>query len=173
MYESFEGFLQAAIRQYYERSGAKNRTRLVALLILSGEAVPMAVDALKGAMTPGRLAVGAVGALALRAGLRWVFAGPLGLLVTGVTVTSLIAYYFTHQSEIAAEVGHTRRTVEQVSRDYHSLQERFAAGRFNADERNLMIDGLLQRFLRNLDNPQAADAEVVVRTPDEPGKGSC
>jgi len=163
MHESFAVFLQTAIRQYYERSGTKNRTRLVALLILSGEAVPMALDALRGALTPSRLAAGALGAVALRAGLRWVFAGPLGMLLTGVTVASLVAYYFTHQAEIHDEVVHTRRSVNKVEQDFHSIQQRFAAGRFTAEERDLMIEGLLQRFLRDLDNPRTDALDVVAR----------
>lgn len=157
MYHSFDRFLQSGIKEYYERSARSNKTRFAALLILSGEAVPMAVDAMKGLLTPGRLAAGALGVMALRIGLRWVLGGPIGMVLTGLTAASMVAYYFNHELEIWDEVRRCRRVLEKTRQDYQSIQERFAAGRFSEDERDLMIDGLQQRFLRSIDMPQGSD----------------
>ncbi len=165
MYESFERFLQTAVREYARRPSREHRTRLAALLIVSGEALPVAVDTLKGMVTPGRLAAGAVGALALRVGLRWALGGPLGLVFSGLTLASLLAYYFTHQKEIWAEVARCRSLIEGSRAEYWTLQDRFASGRYDAKERDLMIDGLLQRFLRDIDKP---DEEALEIRPEGP-----
>lgn len=170
MYESFDRFLQAGIKEHYERSGSENKTRFVSLVIVSGEVVPMAVDALKGLLTPGRMAAGALGALALRVGLRWAFSGPVGMVLTGLSVASLVHYYFTHQKEIWEEVEHSRRVVRSTRERYDGIQAAFADGRYGEEERTLMLDGLMQRFLRELDEPSVQEAVVV--TDAKPAEGA-
>ena len=167
MYESFETFLQTGVKQYYERSGREQRTRFVALLIISGEALPLAADAARQLLTPGRLAAGAVGALAVRVALRWALGGPLGLVLTGMTVASLIAYYFSHQDEIRDAVQRSRRVLERTRSEYLRVQDRFAQGGYDENERNLMIDGLLQRFLREIDTPTDTAIEVHAEPGDQ------
>ncbi len=167
MYESFESFLRSGVKQYYERSGREQRTRFVALLITSGEALPLAADAARQLLTPGRLAASALGALALRVALRWAVGGPLGLVLTGMTVASLVAYYFSHQDEIRDAVERSRSVLERTRSEYWRIQDRFAEGTYDVNERNLMIDGLLQRFLREIDAPPETAIEVHAEAKDE------
>ena len=150
MYESFDQFLQNAIKEYYERSGSKHRGRLVALLIASGEIAPMAAQAFKQAPAK-NFAAGAAAAVALRVGLRFALSGPVAILVSGLTLASLLAYLVGHQRTVMALLRDFREAIDEVRSDYDRIQDKHAAGGYDDDERQLMIDGLTMRLLNDLD----------------------
>ncbi len=149
MYESFDRFLQNAITEYYERAGRRQRGDFVALLIASGELAPLAMDRVKRA-SPTELAGAAAAAVALRVGLRFAFAGPLAILVSGLTLASLTSYLFRSQGEVMARVGPFKQAVGDVRQEYERVQAGHAEGRYDDDDRKLMIDGLTQRLMRDL-----------------------
>ena len=149
MYESFDRFLQNAIREYYERAGGRQRGDFVALLIASGEVAPLAVDRMKRA-SPGELAGAAAAAVALRVGLRFAFAGPLAILVSGLTLASLTSYLFRQQGEVMARVGPFKQAVADARTEYERVQAGHGDGRYDDDDRKLMIDGLTQRLMKDL-----------------------
>jgi hypothetical protein len=161
MHESFDRFLQTAIKDYYERSGAERRGNFVALVIASGEVVPMAAEAVK--KSPARnLAAGAVGALALRAGLKWALGGPLGMVVGGLTVASMLAVLRAQQKGVGAKVKAYREVIRLAHSEYDKVQDAHADGKYDDDERGLLIDGLMQRLMRDLDEQaDAAEEEAA------------
>ena len=159
MYESFDRFLQDAIREYYERSGRRQRGDFVALLVASGEIAPVAADAVRKAPAK-HLAAGAAAAIALRIGLRFALSGPLAVLVGGLTVASLLAYLYRHQGSVLSRVRLFREAILEVHVEYDRIQDVHADGGYTDDERALMIDGLTQRLMRELDDrSRRADEE--------------
>lgn len=148
-YDTFDDFLQAAIKEYYERGW--RRPNFVALLIASGQTGAMAKNALGSADGLKRLAVGTAGVMVVRLVLTRVLTGPLGLLLTGVSVASMIALFLKNQKEIAQKTGRFRELIDRTRESFESAQSGYRQNRMEARERNLMIDGLLNRFLRECD----------------------
>jgi hypothetical protein len=148
-YDTFEDFLQAAIREYYERGW--RRPSFVALLIASGQTGTMAKNALGSADGLKKLALGTAGIMAARLILTRVLTGPLGLLLTGVSVASLIALFLKNQKEIAQKTGRFRELIARTRESFEEAQAGYRQNRIDARERNLMVDGLLKRFLRECD----------------------
>ena len=186
MYESFDSFLQNVITEYYERSGKKHRSRFVALLIASGEIAPVAADAFRKA--PARnLAASAAAAGALRVGLRFALSGPFAVLVSGLTLASMLAYLFKHQGVVIRQVRTFRDAIHETRAEFDRIQGRHGDGVYDTHDRELMIDGLMQRLLKDLDeraakaeaeapDDDATDVEVVDATdteedPAEPAEG--
>ncbi len=149
MYESFDRFLQNAIKDYYDRSGRRQRGDFVALLIASGELTPLAVDRVKRA-SPQELAGAAAAAVALRVGLRFALSGPLAILVSGLTLASLTSHLFRSQSEVMARVEPFKAAIAEIRLEYERIQEGHGAGRYDDDDRRLMVDGLTQRLTQQL-----------------------
>ena len=149
MYESFDRFLQNAIKEYYDRAGRRQRGDFVALLIASGEVTPLAMDRLKRA-SPGELAGAAGAAVALRVGLRFALSGPLAILVSGLTLASLTSYLFRQQGEVMARIAPFKEAVADVRQEYERVQAGHSDGRYGDDDRKLMIDGLTQRLMKEL-----------------------
>ena len=148
-YDTFDDFLQAAIRDYYERGS--QRPNFVALLIASGQTGSMAKSALGSTGGLKRLALGTMGIMAVRVILVRVITGPLGLLLTGVSVASLIALFVRNQREIIAKTARFRELIARTRDSFEETQTGYRQNRLDARERNLMVDGLLKRFLRECD----------------------
>src|SRR3982751_2114176 len=132
VFDDFDAFMKQAIRDYYDRSWKSRRGNFVALIIASGQAMSMAVDSVKDGTGLKKAALGAAGVVALRIGLRYALSGPLGIILTGAAAVSLAGYVIKHQKEIREKVGS-------------------CAGPHDAPSRNLMVDGLLKRFLDEID----------------------
>ena len=157
MYESFDRFLQNAIKDYYERSGRRQRGDFVALLIASGEATPLAMERVKRA-SPQELAGAAAAAVALRVGLRFALSGPLAILVSGLTLASLTSHLFRRQSEVMGRVAPFKAAIAEARVEYERVQQGHRDGRYDDDDRRLMVDGLTQRLTQELgrsDEPAA------------------
>ncbi len=149
VYDSFDEFLQAAIRDYYERGW--QRPNFVALLIASGQTGNMAKNAFGSTDGLKKLALGTVGVLAIRVVLTRILTGPLGLLLTGVSVASLVALFIRHQREIMSKTARFRELIERTHDSFEEAQAGYRQNRLDASERNMMVDGLMRRFLRECD----------------------
>jgi len=150
MYDDFDSFLKAAITQFYERHGKRNPARFVALLVASGETLSLAWDSLKSGSLPKKLAIGTVGLIALRVGLKYALAGPLGIVATGVTLAGMARYLYKNQGDVAERTRKYKRLIEDVRAAFDGVEGDFASGRFSRAERDMMLEGLMSRLLADL-----------------------
>ncbi len=153
VYESFDAFMQQIIRDTYGR-GAK-RPEFVALVLASGELLPMAWGRIKKAGVRD-VAIGAAGVVALRYGIRWLVGGPLGVILTGFTVATLISFFWSHQKEVLARRAPYKKLIADALDKYEDIQARYRDGRYDAGERALLIEGLLRRVLSEIEAPLPA-----------------
>lgn len=149
IYDTFDAFLQAAIKEYYDRGW--QRPNFVALLLASGQTLSMAKDAVGSPEGLKRLALGTFGVMAARVLLTRIVTGPLGVILTGVSVASLVALLVRNQRQIIAKTGRFRDLITQTRERFDDAQNGYRQGRMELRERNLMIDGLLKHFLRDCD----------------------
>jgi len=153
MYDSFDDFLKAAIKQYYERGWKRKKGTFIALLIASGQTLSMAADSFKSGEGLKKVAYGAAGLVALRLALRFALGGPLGIILTGAAAASLVAYLVQHRKEVSKKLDRTRKLIEETRPKFDEIQGGHGAGRLSDAERNLMVEGLLKGFLDQLDAP--------------------
>jgi hypothetical protein len=152
IYGDFDSFLKTALREYYDRGFTARKGNFIALLMASGQtALAMAKDSVVDGTGTKKLAIGAALVLALRVGLRYAIGGPLGLVLTVTAGASMISYFIKNQKDIVKKVGLYRTLIAETRGRFEELQEGWRAGRFDATERNLMIDGLMKRFLQQCD----------------------
>jgi hypothetical protein len=154
VYESFDAFMQQVIQDTYAR-GAK-RPEFVALVLASGELLPMAWGRIKKAGVRD-LALGAAGVVALRFGIRWLLAGPLGVILTGFTVATLISFFWSNQRDVMARRKPYRRLISETHEKFEDIQTRYRDGRYDGGERALLVEGLLRRMLADIEKPIEAD----------------
>jgi len=162
-YESYQGFLKAAIKAYWHSEG-RSKVNFLALLLASREAWEVAWE---GATAPGsgkKILAGAAGAAALGVLLRVVLGGPVGLILTGASVASLVALYVRNHERIWKKVAVYKKLIEEQRGHYNEIRGDFLEGNLREGQRDLMIDGLMSRFLAKLDEePEeptaAADAD--------------
>lgn len=149
-YADYEGFLKAAIKRYWA-SEKCSKVDLLASLLATREAWEAAWDE---ATAPGRsstLLKGAAGAAAITVLLRTVIGGPLGLLLTGVSVASLAALYAKHHERIWAQVDRYRALVDEYRPQYDEVIAGRADDKLTQSQHELMIDGLMARFVERLE----------------------
>ena len=156
VYETFDGFMQQVLKDTYER-GAK-RPEFVALVLASGELIPMAWGRIKQAGVRD-IALGAAGMVALRFGIRWLVAGPLGVLLTGFTVATLISFFWSHQREVLGRRKPYKDFISETHEKYEDIQSRYRDGRYDGGERALLIEGLLRRLLADIEKPIELDQD--------------
>lgn len=148
-YDSFDDFLQAAIKDYASRGW--QRPNFVALLIASGQSASLAKNALSTGDGLKTVALGTISVMAIRVILTRVLAGPIGLILTGVSVVGLVSFFVRHQREIVSKTARFRELIDRTRTSFDDAQTGYRQNRMDARERNLMIDGLLKRFLRECD----------------------
>ncbi len=152
IYGEYDAFLKVAIKEYYDRGFTSRKGNFIALLIASGQtALSMAKDSVVDGTGTKRVAIGAALVVALRIGLKYAIGGPLGLVLTVAAGASMISYFLKNQKDIIRKVGTYRTLMGETRTRYEELQEGWRAGRYDATERNLMIDGLMKRFLTQCD----------------------
>ncbi|PRP90266.1 hypothetical protein ENSA5_66100 [Enhygromyxa salina] len=156
VYESFDAFMQHVIQDVYGR-GAK-RPEFVALVLASGELIPMAWGRVKKAGVRD-LALGAAGVVALRFGIRWLLAGPLGVILTGFTIATLISFFWSNQREVMARRKPYKQLISETHEKYEDIQSRYRDGRYDAGERALLVEGLLRRLLTEIEQPREPDQD--------------
>lgn len=159
VYESFDAFMQQVIQETHAR-GAK-RPEFVALVLASGELLPMAWGRLKKAGVRD-VALGAAGVVALRYGIQWLLGGPLGVILTGFTVATLISFFWANQKEVLARRKPYRELIADALGKFEDIQARYREDRYDAGERALLVEGLLRRVLAEIERPldEIEDAEA-------------
>jgi hypothetical protein len=151
IYTNFDALLKSILHEYYDRTGKLKKGSFIALLIASGEITSMAMDSIKDGSGVKKLALGAVGVVALRIGLRYALSGPLGIILAGATAASLIAYFVRNRREISEKIVRYRKMVAELRESFEKLQSDHRDARLTRDQLSLMVDGLKQRFLSDLD----------------------
>jgi hypothetical protein len=152
IYRDFDSFLKVAIREYYDRGWTTRKGNFIALLIASGQtAFALAKDSVVDGSGTKKVAIGAATVLALRIGLRYALGGPLGLVLTVAASASLVSYFIRNQKDIIKRVGTYKKVIQETHGRYDELQGGWKDGRYDATERNLMIDGLMKRFVQQID----------------------
>lgn len=149
VYDTFDEFLQAAIKDYYERGW--QRPNFIALLIASGQTGSIAKDALSSGSGLKTLLFGTAGMVAAKFILVRVLTGPLALILTGVSAVSMVALLVKNQREIMSKTARFRELIERTRGQFEDAQSGYRQNRLDARERNMMVDGLLRRFLRDCD----------------------
>lgn len=149
-YDSYEGFLREAIRRHWE-SRPKERLSFLSLLMATREAWQVAWD--RASRSGQKLATGAAGTAAALVLLRAFVGGPLGFLLTGASVASLATLYARQHDQVRARAERYRELVADYRGRYAAVKNRYILGDIDRPERDLMIDGLLQRFLSDLGAP--------------------
>ena len=151
VFDDYDAFLKQAIRDYYDRGWKSRRGNFIALVIASGQVMSMAADSIRDGSGLKKAALGAAGVVALRIGLRYALSGPLGIILTGAAAVSAAGYMLKHQKEITGKVSTFRTLISDTKARFEEAQGGYRAGRYDAAGRNLMVDGLLKRFLEEVD----------------------
>lgn len=157
-FKSYDGFLKAAIRQYWEQGS--DRANFIALLLASREAWQVAWEGIRQPGTGKRLLTGAAGAAAVVVLLRALLGGPIGLLLTGASVASLGALYARNHTRIWAQQDRYKALIGQYRIKHQQVLAKYVDGNLSSEERDLMMDGLLRRFLAELDTEAQKDEPV-------------
>ena len=152
IYGDFDAFLKHAIKEYYDRGWRNRRGNFVALLIASGQTLEMAKDSVSSGDGIRNVAVGAGAMLALRIGLRYALGGPLGLILGAATAVSLAQYFIRNRKDVTKKIDVYKKLIQDARGRYDELQGAHRGGRTDVVERNLMIDGLMKRFLEDCDS---------------------
>lgn len=121
-------------------------------MLATPKAWSVATERLRSAKPSSFLTRAAWGAGALVA-LRLLLGGPLSLLLTGVSIGSLIYVLQKQQPEIKERQQRYRNQIETYRLRYEDTQQQYLSGHIDMDQRTLMMEGLLNRFVEELDNP--------------------
>jgi hypothetical protein len=152
LYGSFDAFLKQAIREYYDRGWTTRKGNFIALLIASGStSMALAKDSVVDGSGTKKVAIGAGVAIALRVGLRYALGGPLGLVLSVAAGASMIAYLVRNQKDIVKKVGVYKTFIADTQKKYEEVQSGWRDGKHQITDRNLMIDGLMKKFVAQVD----------------------
>ena len=151
VFDTYDEFLKQGIKDYYDRGWKTRKGNFVALLVASGQTVALAKDSFTGEKGLQRAAIGAGAVVALRVGLSFALTGPLGILLTGLAGASLVAFFLKNQKEISAKLPRMKKLIADTKIQFEETQAGYRANRYGVRERNLMVDGLLKRFLAQID----------------------
>lgn len=152
IYSDFDSFLKTAIRDYYDRGWTTRKGNFIALLIASGQtSLALAKDSVVDGSGTKKLAWGAGLLLALRVGLKYALGGPLGLVLTVAASASMVSYFIRNQKDIVRNVGTYRDLIADARERFTELQSGWRDGKYDERSRNLMIDGLMKRFIEQCD----------------------
>jgi hypothetical protein len=150
-HDDYDAFLRKAIRDYYERGWKSRKGNFIALLIASGQIASMAKDTVSDGVNLKKAAIGAASVVALRFAWRYFLAGPLGIIVGVAALGSAIVYLGRNQKEVTGKIAPYRTLVGENRTRFEEIQGGYRAGRYDQSGRNLMVDGLMQQFLKAVD----------------------
>ena len=97
------------------------------------------------------MAIGAGLLVALRIGLRYAVGGPLGLVLTVAAGASMVSYFVRNQKDIIKKVSVYKALISEMDKRYQEAQVSWRDGKVSLTDRNLMIDGLMKRFVEQID----------------------
>ncbi len=166
-YGTFQGFLRTAIARYWDRKGSSKVT-FIALLLTTRQAWAVGVEKSLSVETGKRVLMGAGGTAAVAVLLRVLLGGPLGLLLGGATVVSLLTVYTKNTEAIWSRVRRYHGIVDDYEGQYDALREQTKDA--PGSQRDLIFEGLLGRFLDDLDAP--APEEEQAPNEDAPAPSS-
>ncbi len=147
-YDTFDDFLRVAIKEYYDRGPGLRDPNFIALLIASGQTTSLAKNALGSTSGLKKLALGTLGVMAARVILMRVITGPIGIILTGVSLASVIALLIQNQKKILGRTSKFRELIEKTREHFEEAQTGYRQNRMDVRERNLIIEGLMNRFIR-------------------------
>ncbi len=150
VYASYDGFLKTVIEQYWETR--RNTAHFLALLLASREAWSVAWEGVKSEDTHRRALMGAGGAAAIYVLLRIFIGGPIGLVLTGVSIASLVAAYSSNHRHIWDQQERYRKLIADYRVKYDRVRADWLDGTISEENRDLMIEGLLNRFMEEMDD---------------------
>lgn len=165
VYASYDGFLKTVIEQYWETR--RNSTHFLALLLASREAWSVAWAGVKAEDAQRRAMMGAGGAAAIYVLLRIFIGGPIGLVLTGISIASLVAAYSSNHRRIWDQQDRYRKLIADYRVKYDKIRADWLEGTISEENRDLMIEGLLNRFMEEMD-----DDPTTGRTPGITGKSA-
>ena len=148
-YDTFSGFLHTAIQRYWTSS--KNRVNFLALLFATREAWDVAWDRATSPGSGKKLLTGAAGVAVVAVLVRTFLGGPIGLLLTGASAASLVALYVKNHERIWQQVARYKKLVSAYRPKYEECRVDYIEGKIRREQQELMVDGLLGRFLAELD----------------------
>ncbi|MEZ4366293.1 MAG: hypothetical protein R2939_08380 [Kofleriaceae bacterium] len=152
IYGDFDAFLKQALREYYDRSWTTRKGNFIALLIASGQtAMALAKDSVVDGSGTKKVAIGAGLAVALRFGLRWAMGGPLGMVLTVAAGASMVSYFIKNQKDIIKKVGLYKTVISATRGRFDEIQSGWRDGKHGDADRTLMVDGLMKRFINDVD----------------------
>ncbi len=150
-YENYDAFLKQAVREYYTRGWKSRRGNFIALILASGQVIGLAKDSVMDGSGLRTAALGAAGVVALRLGLRYFFAGPVGVVLSAALLGSAAGYLLKHRGEITAKLTPYRTLISDTRTRFEEIQTGHRAKRYDDTARNLMVEGLRKRFLDEVD----------------------
>ena len=145
---TYEAFLEGAIKAFW-RSEASTKLDLIALLLAGREAWKVAFESASD--NASTLLKGAAGVAGVTLVLRRIVAGPVGLILTGLSVGAMVALYAKYHERIWAQVERYKSLVDEYRPKYQSIADDFVAGDISEDQHDLMFDGLMVRFVQRLE----------------------
>jgi hypothetical protein len=152
IYAGFDAFLKQALKEYYDRGWTTRKGNFIGLLIASGTtSFALAKDSVTSGAGAKKVALGAGLVLALRIGLRYAIGGPLGLVLTVAAGASMVTYFIRNQKDIVKKVGIYKTTIAETHKRYDEITAGWRDGKYPLTDRNLMIDGLMKRFIAQVD----------------------
>jgi hypothetical protein len=152
LYGDFDSFLKTGLREYYDRGWTTRRGNFIALLIASGQtAFALAKDSVVDGSGTKKVAIGAAAVVALRIGLKYALGGPLGLVLTVAAGASMVSYFIRNQKDIVGKVGLYKKLIIETRQRYDEIQGGWRDGKYPITDRNLMVDGLMKRFIGQVD----------------------
>lgn len=168
-YASYDGFLKTAIETYW--STRRNQIHFVALLLASREAWEVAWDGIRAPGTGTKVLTGAAGVTAVAIALRLLIGGPIGLVLTGVSIAGLATVYVRNHRRIWDQQERYRKLLGEYRAKYDRIRADWIDGKIDEQQRDLMIDGLMNRLMDEIDDepsPKEAKPEGGARKSDAP-----
>ena len=149
-YETYEDFLRVVICRYWE-SGYAQKANFLSLLLACRAAWSVAWDKTVSRESGRRVLKGAAGTAAAAVLIRALVGGPIGMLLGAASIASLVAVYVKNYERIWAQAERYRELIEGYRPEHERVWGEHAAGKIRDDQRDLMMDGLVSRFLEDLD----------------------
>ena len=154
LFASYDGFLKTAIERHW--SGGRSRAHFVALLLASREAWEVAWQGVTAPGTGQKALLGAGSVAAVYVALRLLIGGPIGLVLTGVSVASLVSVYAQNHRRIWDQQERYKKLIAAYRVKYDQIKAKYVEGLIDEPQRDLMIDGLMNRFFEDIDaDPEA------------------
>lgn len=152
IYTSFDAFLKQAIREYYDRGWTTRKGNFIALVIAAGQtSLGVAKDSIVDGTGTKKVALGAGLAIALRVGLKYALGGPLSLVLGVAAGASMLAYFVRNQKDIVKKVSTYRTLIADSRKKFDEVVVGVRDGKHQVADKNLMIDGLMKQFIKQVD----------------------